>query len=164
MGSLEQKWCLNPILLIKVERDACGLKLAIQDAEMKELKDKIKILATRCDLFEKQRNDQAFRNISPPVTSMHAPPTMTSPPPSCSPPQATPAPSPQATQVYSEATINQMIQLEVMKALRGNPDLKTHNCSGKLNDLDRILQKLASMQDKLLDSVSRLAHSYVSRM
>ena len=32
---------MNPILLIKVERDACGLKLAIQDAEMKELNEVI---------------------------------------------------------------------------------------------------------------------------
>ena len=144
---------------LKVERDACRLKLAIQDAEMKELKDKIKILSTRCDLFEKQRNDQAFKNISLPDTSMHAPPTTRSPPSSSSPPQATPAPSPQATPVYSEATINQMIQLEVLKALRGNPDLKTNDCSDKLDDLDRKLKKLASVQDELLESVSRLAQT-----
>ena len=38
---------------LRVERDACRMKLAAQDVEMKELKDKVKILATRCDLFEK---------------------------------------------------------------------------------------------------------------
>ena len=49
---------------LRVERDASRMKLAAQDVEMKELKDKVKILATRCDLFEKQRNDQAFQSLS----------------------------------------------------------------------------------------------------
>ena len=49
---------------LRVERNACRMKLAAQDVEMKELKDKVKILATRCDLFEKQRNDQAFQSLS----------------------------------------------------------------------------------------------------
>ena len=31
---------------LRVERDACRMKLAAQDVEMKELKDKVKILAS----------------------------------------------------------------------------------------------------------------------
>ena len=48
---------------LRVERDACRTKLSIQDLEMKDLKDRIKILSTRCDLCERQRNDQAFKDL-----------------------------------------------------------------------------------------------------
>ena len=48
---------------LKIERDACRLKILENDATIKDLKEQVKILSTRCNLFEKKRNDDAYNNL-----------------------------------------------------------------------------------------------------
>ena len=112
---------------LKVQRDASKLKLTERDSEAKDLNERLEILGTRCRLFEQQRNNQLYEDISPltppvstpssiPVTSSPA-----SPPPSVTSPPATVAPTaPHYAPSASLTAVDSLLNLEVLKAVRSS--------------------------------------------
>ena len=96
---------------LKIERDACRLKILENDDTIKDLKEQVKILSTRCSLFEKKRNDEAYNNlVNEPTRSAFTKPDKTS---------STAEEAPQMNPNCSPASpIDSLINLEVLKAAK----------------------------------------------
>ena len=95
---------------LRVERDTCKLKIIENDNTIKHLKEQVHILSTRCNLFEKQRNDDAYKNLN----LIEAPPPNVPPTtPTATPPAASPSPSD-----FHSSSIESLINLEVLRAVK----------------------------------------------
>ena len=104
---------------LKVQRDALRLKLSEQDVQIKDLNEKLDIFVTRCNLFERERSEQAYKSAT---ASLPASPKSGSDSSSTassvshpSNPSSTTTPLP-ATQSAIESLIN----LEVLRFVSGN--------------------------------------------
>ena len=104
---------------LKVQRDALRLKLSEQDVQIKDLNEKLDIFVTRCNLFEKERSEQAYKSAtaSLPAESKSASnlSTTASSVSHSANPSSTTTPLP-ATQSAIESLIN----LEVLRVVAGN--------------------------------------------
>ena len=118
---------------LRVERDACRLKVSLQDGELKDLRDQIKILSIRCELFEKQINEEAFVNLAAPPQNVPLPvPSLSQPPtshafiylasPAGNAPSHLPSSPQPPTTLPSESAFNNIIQLKLLKAVKANSE------------------------------------------
>ena len=88
---------------LKVERDACRLKMTELATDKKDLSETIDILTTRCRLLEQERNKSAVSKVAPEALAKE-------PSPSLSP---TPTPPIPAT-----TPLESLINLEVLKSIK----------------------------------------------
>ena len=100
---------------LKVERDACRMKMTELATDKKDLAETVEVLTTRCRLLEQERNRKALEKAAPEALEK-APPYATS--------VSTPAPLP-----LSSTPLETLIHLEVLKAIKSLSPKRTDRAS-----------------------------------
>ena len=116
------------------------------------MKEKMDIVATRCRLFEKERNDKAYKALSPVPSNVSSEPSSSPPASSVSP--LSPCTHNQissAPQTSNSSAIESLINLEILKAVKASapsaatPQDNSHNNLGfSSSDLLKIIESLKS--------------------
>ena len=136
---------------LKIERDACRLKLLDNDDTIRVMKEQLNILSTRCKLFEKKRNDDAFKNMN--ESNAKNPDIVSNQPSAASsiqpPPSGTPTP------------LESLISLEVLKAAKSlsSTDSKTSSTTPEIALLLKNMELKMSAQFEALKADFKLTIS-----